>query len=97
MSKCYKNPAPLEFTIEDKNGKKMVLKSVIMTPDDYDKFNDIVSDEKTTVFAKGKEQMAVIFGGKAEDYKNVNQLIIKAVIADWSKELETPIPESKEV
>lgn len=94
--KNFKNPAPLQYNIEDADGKPIILTSVLMTPKMFQRLDKAAVDEKLDAYDKGLEQMAIIFGGKATDYANINQLIIKAVINDWQNEISNPILESRE-
>jgi hypothetical protein len=94
--KNFKNPVPLQYNIEDIDGKPKVLTSVLMTPKKFRKLDEIGIDEKLDIYSRGTAQMAVIFGGDAKDYENIEQRILKAVLSDWQTEIGNPLMESKE-
>jgi len=94
--KNFKNPSPLQYNIEDIDGKPIVLTTVLMAPKKFRELDKIALDENLDMYSKGTKQMALIFGGKDSDYENIDQRIIKAVLSDWQAELVNPLVESKE-
>lgn len=88
--KRYSNvPNPIQFEIQDLNGEYKVITAKSLSINDMQELTKMDKDKDP--FESMKKQMAFVFGGKPEDYKNYDTRIIKQVILDYSSELQNPI------
>jgi hypothetical protein len=99
MKTYSNNNDPIQFKIQDLDGKYKVITARSLDVDDMQKLTDMdlpVIDKygneiPAKPFVRMKEQMAFVFGGEAKDYVNYDIRIIKQVIMDLTAELRNPI------
>jgi hypothetical protein len=79
-------PPPIEITIQDIDGNDMFLSARSISRKTMREITSIAKSDKSEDMLH--EQMAVFFGGKAEDYDNVDFRVIKKVLEKVTEEIQ---------
>lgn len=83
------NLPPIEVEIEDLDGNIIKLTARKLPAEEANKINKIV-DNQSPVGDKATEQMAVIFGGKKEDYANIDIRVLNGAINYFNTQFSNP-------
>jgi replicative DNA helicase len=85
-------PAPIEFIVQDIDGKEIALSAKSISRKMMTRINDIAkkADAEDNKDTSGilHEQMAVFFGGVSEDYDNLDFRVIKEVLKRVTEEIK---------
>lgn len=91
----FLNPKPIEINIETLQGVKntLVLKNVtdeMINEIDSVLLNPANGVKELTITERLREQMRIIFGGRAEDYANYDIRVLKDVLNFVNQQIANP-------
>ena len=88
------NPPAIEIEVVDRTGNIHLLKARVMTTSEIDEMGKMAERLNTGQVSTGsilEQQMAFIFGGKAEDYRIFDFRVIKAALNYFNEEISNPL------